>query len=69
MLNDIADLIVYMGILTAAIIPIGFISWVIVSLIPEDRINRWRTGKPIRANDRYTPHRNIKVDKRVYRLP
>lgn len=69
MLNDIAYLIAYMGILAAIATPAGIIAWLIVRLIPDGCIDRWRTGKPTSASDRYTPHRNIKVDKRVYRLP
>ncbi len=66
MLNDLAYLIVYIGILIAVIIPMGLIAWAVVSLIPDSVIEHWRTGKTTLANDRYTTRR-IKVDKQVYR--
>ncbi len=66
MLNDLAMLIIYTGIIALALAPVCVIVWIIVECIPDEQLDRWRTGKPARAPSYYTP-RKIKVDKRVYR--
>ncbi len=64
--DDLINAAITLAILAAVFVPGGAVLWLIISRIPEETLNRWRTGGH-RANDRYGFPRKIKVDRQVYK--